>query len=254
MYMKNSIIFLSLAVIVLSLLSSCKKDETLLYQQEAGVYFNGRQTVYSFVENITNKQLGADTVNIPLLITGFALDKERSVLVEVIKDSLSTASNEMFEVIKATIPANSYMGHISLKINYSPLLDDSIYVARFALRSNIDFPFVDLNEATYSVSMTSKFTQPANWSRLRSSFGEYSNSWYEFILKTTELKSLPYWSYRGSADPSNPDPKRWTMTFVEMRAYAALVKFELSKYNNAHPGKPLTHSDGPKKDEPVVMP
>ncbi len=252
--MKKSIILLNFTLIILSMASSCKKDEPLLYKQEAGVYFSNKETVYSFVENIANKQLGSDTVNVPLMVTGFSSDKLRKINVDIVKDSLSTASDDMFKVIAAEVPAKSYLGYVTIKINYSSVLDDSIYVARIKLRSSEDFPVIDLNEATYSVSITSKFTRPENWTRLKSSFGEYSNSWYEFILKVTGLKSLPYWSTNGSADPKNPDPKRWTMKYVEMRAYAAFVKFELSKYNNSHPGKPLAHSDGPEMGKPVVMP
>lgn len=252
--MKNYIKILIFILFTFITLSSCQKNESLMYEQEAGVYFSGIETIYSFVENINNKELGSDTVNIPLMITGFATESVRKVDVEIVKDSLSTASDEMFQIVSAEIPGSSFMGHIAMKINYSPLLDDSIYVARIRIRSNEDFPVTDLNFTTYSVSMTSKFIQPENWGRLRSSFGEYSNSWYEFILKTTELKSLPYWSTNGSADPSNPDPERWTMTYNEVRAYAALVKFELSKYNNAHPGFPLTHKDGPENGKPVIMP
>lgn len=59
---------------------------------------------------------------------------------------------------------------------------------------------------------------------------------------------------RGSADPNNPDPERWTMTGTEVKAYAALVKEKLTEYNNEHPGNPLKHEDGEYKGQPVTMP
>ena len=83
-------------------------------------------------------------------------------------------------------------------------------------------------------------------------FEEYSDSWYRFILDATGLPSLPYWSPRGSADPNNPDPERWTMTGTEVKAYAALVKEKLTEYNNEHPGNPLKHEDGEYKGQPAL--
>ncbi|OKZ39650.1 MAG: hypothetical protein BHV82_14405 [Odoribacter sp. 43_10] len=111
-----------------------------------------------------------------------------------------------------------------------------------------------MNGRVFSLYITNKIGRPANWSQLNNYFGEYSDSWYRFILDATGLPSLPYWSPRGSADPNNPDPERWTMTGTEVKAYAALVKEKLTEYNNEHPGNPLKHEDGEYKGQPVTMP
>lgn len=236
-------------------LAACQKDEIMLYEEAPGIYFNSSNTTYNFIENVANIEWGADTVNIPVLITGTAVDYDRPVNMEVaLGDTLITAESHMYKILGGSIPANEYSGQVQVQVNYSEALDDSIYVVRFRINTNEYFPVVDLNQLTYSLSITNKFTQPANWSRLRSSFGNYSNSWYTFILQATGLSSLPYWSTNGSADANNPDPERWTMTYVEMRAYAALVKVALTDYNNSHPGEPLRHEDGDYKGQAVTMP
>lgn len=254
--MKN-VIFSWRGLLLLAILSlvSCKQDDIMLYQQADGVYFNGYSTTYNFIENAKNLEWGADTVNVPILITGMAADHDRPILMEEAKgDTLFTAEPDMYEILGGTVPAGEYAGLVRVKINYTHALDDSIYVARFRIAPNNEFPVVDLNGGTFSLSITNKFTQPANWSRLKSSFGNYSNSWYTFILKVTGLSSIPYWSYNGSATASNPDPERWTMTYVQMKAYAAQVKVALTKYNNEHPGNPLKHEDGEFKGQAVTMP
>jgi len=252
--MKKNIILSGLLAVLLVLVS-CSKEEIMLYEEATGVYFNNSSTTYNFIEHAGNIDIGNDTINIPILLTGTAVGYDRPVKMEVaVDDTLLTAEKGMYEILGGGIPANEYAGQIKVQVNYSKALDDSIYVARFRIVPNEHFAVTDLNRITYSLNITNKFTQPANWGRLSSAFGNYSNSWYAFILKVTGLSSIPYWSYRGSEDPSNPDPERWTMTYNERQAYAAKVKVELTKYNNTHPGNPLLHEDGKYKGKQVVMP
>lgn len=232
---------------------SCSKESIQLYEQAAGIYFNGSSTTYSFVENIKNIEIGCDTINIPLLITGKAVDIEREVKVKLAVEDTITANENMYEILSGSIPAGEYQGYLKIKINYTPLLDDSIYVTKFKLVETVDFPVIDLNKTTYKLYITNKLTQPANWGRLQSLFGNYSNSWYRFILETTGLSSIPYWSNKGSEDSSNPDPERWPMTYNEVKAYSLQVKEALQKYNNQHPGDPLRHEDGEYKGQVITM-
>ena len=233
---------------------SCSKEKVTLYTEAPGIYFNGFSTTYNFTEHPENVEIGCDTVNIPFLITGSAMDKERVIKVRLSPEDTITAEESMYELLSGSVPAGSYQGQLQVKINYSPLLDDSVYVTRLRVVATEDFPVTDLNGRGFSLYITNKIGRPANWSQLNNYFGEYSDSWYRFILDATGLPSLPYWSPRGSADPNNPDPERWTMTGTEVKAYAALVKEKLTEYNNEHPGNPLKHEDGEYKEQPVTMP
>ncbi len=237
------------------LLSACGKEGIMLYKEAPGIYFNSNATTYSFVENVRNLELGCDTVNIPVLVTGSAVDFERVVDMAVAtEDTLLTAESSMYDILGGSIAPGEYSGVIKVQINYIPALDDSVYVACFKLNATKDFPVTDLNQTHFLLSITNKLTQPANWSRLQPTFGNYSNSWYKFILETTGLSSIPYWNSLGSADPANPDPERWTMTYNELKAWAAMVKVALTDYNNQHPGNPLRHEDGEYVGQVVSMP
>ena len=160
----------------------------------------------------------------------------------------------MFTIGEGLVKSNEYRGYIPLQINYVPELDDSIYIARLRLVPNSDFQGVDLDQNTFTLRLTNKLTEPTNWTRLERYFGPYSNSWYRFILETTGLSSLPYWTTNGALDSSNPDPERWTMTLYEVKAYAAQVQIALQDYNRKHPQDHLKHEDGPEKGKEVVMP
>ena len=144
-------------------------------------------------------EIGCDTVNIPFLITGSAMDKERVIKVRLSPEDTITAEESMYELLSGSVPAGSYQGQLQVKINYSPLLDDSVYVTRLRVVATEDFPVTDLNGRVFSLYITNKIGRPANWSQLNNYFGEYSDSWYRFILDATGLPSLPYWSPRGSA-------------------------------------------------------
>lgn len=249
--MKDIMIF---AVLLVSL-ASCDKEGVTMYVEDPTVYFSEASRVYTFVENMDRIEIGFDTLEIPVLISGSAVDYNRKVVMEIIPDdTLHTASSEMYSIGEGTIEANSYNGYIPLRVNYSSALDDSIYYIRLKLVPNEDFHGVDLDRNTFTVSLTNKLTEPSNWSRLERYFGPYSNSWYRFILETTGLSSLPYWTTNGSLDSSNPDPERWTMTLYEVKAYASQVKIALDDYNRKNPQNHLKHEDGPEKGKEVVMP
>lgn len=233
---------------------ACAKDEVDLYEEAPGIYFNGSSTTYNFAENPDVAEIGYDTVNIPLLITGTAVDYDRNVEVKIAVEDTVTASDDMYEILSGVVLAGSYSGQVKVKINYVPLMDDSVYVTKFKLEPTKDFPVIDLNQVTFHLYMTNRLSRPANWGRLSTFFGNYSDSWYRFILEATNRSSLPYWSYYGSEDASNPDPERWTMTYNEISAWANLVREALTEYNNQHPGNPLKHEDGEYAGQNVVMP
>ncbi len=248
-------ILIACILIASILLGACNKEGVIMYEENPTVYFGEKFRSYTFVENIEKIEIGYDTVKIPLQISGSAVDYDREVLAEVAQgDTLHTATSDMFNIIKGYIPANEYKGYIPIRVNYSTALDDSVYVIRIRLAPNKDFPGVDLAGITFPLSLTNKITQPSNWSRLKPYFGPYSDSWYRYILKVTGLTSIPYWSTNGKADRYNPDPDKWTMSVYEVKAYAAMVKDELDKYNQKHLNNPLIHEDGPEKGKPVVMP
>lgn len=257
--MKIRIIIIFLFVSLIVSMQSCKQEKIEIYKQEAGVYFDPElpRSVYTFTENLDKIDVGYDYINIPVLISGSAADADREFDVVFMKDdTLHTAKDGMLEIAKGLVRANSYGGHIQVKVNYSKLLDDSIYVARIRIVQSEDFPAVDLSARTLSVSFGNIFAEPENWNKLKRYFGNvYSNSWYKWVLKTSGYSSLPYKYSRGS-DHSGITPeeaKRWPMRLEEIQSISAKVKIALVKYNNDNPGNPMRHEDGDKKGELVTM-
>ena len=135
----KKIVIISLAVLSF-LFASCEKEGVTMYVQDPTVYFSEDSIVYTFVENMDRIDIGFDTLNIPVLISGMAVDYDRKVNIEVIaNDVRHTATAEMFTIGEGLVKSNEYRGYIPLQINYVPELDDSIYIARLRLVPNSDF-------------------------------------------------------------------------------------------------------------------
>lgn len=237
---------------ILFLFTACENEDISEFNSGDGLYFTNQVSTYNFMENYANQLIGQDTLKIAVSLTGNASPKDREFLVETVKDSLYTAEEGMFTLLPGTIKANEFQGTVPVIIHYSSKLDDSVYVARIKIKGNTYFPDQNLFDQAYSIRFSNKLTAPENWSVLKSRFGDYSDSWYTFILRTTELPYIPYWTSPTSTQ--NPDPERYWMRYNDLAPYVSQVKVALTDYNNAHPDKPMLHEDGEMKGKPVVMP
>lgn len=247
--MKN-IIFVGCLFLTSFLFYSCEKEGVTMYEESPAIYFSETSRSYTFIENIEQIKIGFDTVKVPLQISGSAMDYLRKVkMIVASDDTLHTATDDMFSFGEGIVEAKQFKGYIPVRVNYSSALDDSVYSIRLRLVPNDDFPGVDLLQRTFTLSVTNKLTSPSNWWKLMDYFGAYSNSWYQFILETTGLSSLPYWCQEGSIGYGNPDPEKWTMTLYEVKAYAAQVRVALEDYNRKHPNDKLTHHGNAGKNE-----
>ena len=84
---------------------SCSKEKVTLYTEAPGIYFNGFSTTYNFTEHPENVEIGCDTVNIPFLITGSAMDKERVIKVRLSPEDTITAEERMYELLSVSVHA-----------------------------------------------------------------------------------------------------------------------------------------------------
>lgn len=241
---------------VIALIFGCQKSDIPLYSGVSPtLYFTNSSTVYTFTENLNNVELGADTIDIPVSLSGISEEYDRVFTTSFnLEDTLSTFEEGMLDVIECVVPANEFYGRMRIKINYSSALDDTIYVARINITANENFPEINLLYSTYSFSFGNMFTEPENWSYLDNYFGYYSNSWYQYILQITGLTSLPYKYYKGASQSgiSTEEAERWPMTYFEVISYASQVRDSLNRYNELH-AEPMTHLDGEYMGEAVKM-
>ena len=223
-------------------MASCKKDEIPVYGNISGVYFDGNNISFSFMEKPNSVM---DTVRLSASITGMATETNRTFKAEVVKDS-TTAPEELYEILDGTVAANNYKGLLPIVLKKSDILKDSIVKLTIRLLPTEDFPEIRLGEELFSIYFTAKVIKPANWDDyLFYSFGEYSTIWWTKIMEWTNRGSLPYW-------PENADHETWWMTYNDIQIYKRLVAEKLKEYNASSEG-PLIHDDGPLAGSPVEM-
>ena len=98
--MKQMIIRLMMAALAVGALMSCEQEETMMYQQAAGVKFMYQATdEYSFVDNY------GETVHlyyITVATTGDSVDYERKVSIALVEDDtnyVNTARPEQYKLL-----------------------------------------------------------------------------------------------------------------------------------------------------------
>lgn len=223
---------------------SCEKQTFPLYKQRAGIYFATSSTTYSFSQNPAEKTV---TIDIPISISGDSTIHDRPVRVKIIRDSVTTVEEQMYEIQPAIVKAGKFSCSLPVVFHYDERMDTTQFAILFTIEATEDFPLTNLNKRNSRVIVTNKIIKPENWDQaLAFVFGDYSTRWWKFITEKTNRTSFPYW-------PRNADKEKWWMTQAEVSIYQSFMRLELAKYNAEHKD-PLTHDDGAKPNQTVVMP
>ena len=245
--MKQMIIRLMIAALVISLWVSCDQEKTIMYQQEAGVRFLYQsEDEYSFVDNY------GETVHlyyISVATTGDSVDYERKVSIAVVENdtnNVNTARSEQYKLLEGLVPAGSFLGEVPVEIHCTPDMSDSTFVVHIKLVPNEDFPLAGFDDRYFKLSVTNPLVKPENWGNLAFYFGQqFSISWYRFILNVLNVSYIPYPS-------AQEGDEKWS--YNQLLANAGKVKAALLQYNREHPNDPLRHEDGDYAGDEVKMP
>lgn len=215
-----------------------------MYKQEAGAYFGTDTLFYSFVNDPGEKIV---TVTLPVYISGNAEAYDRKVTVKVVKDSITDAEEQMYELQETIIKAGEFSGSTPIVLHYDERMDKEDFMIHFAIEKSSDFQVIDLNQRNSTVKFSNKVIKPSNWDyALATYFGSYSTRWWKFITEKTGMLSFPYW-------PNAQDKVTWWLTAEMMKGYQSFIRVELAKYNAEHKEQ-MTHDDGPKANQLVTVP
>ena len=136
--MKQMIIRLMMAALAVCAFMSCEQEETMMYQQAAGVKFMYQATdEYSFVDNY------GETVHlyyITVATTGDSVDYERKVSIALVEDDtnyVNTARPEQYKLLEGVVPAGSFAGEVPVEIHCTPDMSDSSFVVNIKLVTRI---------------------------------------------------------------------------------------------------------------------
>lgn len=268
----------TLALAALVCASSCSKDEIPYYnslndavgfnKESSNGYDISTKTLYrsySFVEHPLDESTLYD---IPLTLIGNISDKDRKVSYAVNKEK-TTAPNTSYEIQEAIIPANSYTGHIRVKI-YNPS-DDSTFELNLILQKSSDLALGPVEYQNASLSWNNVIPAPTSRYNIitynmliqgTSSFSSTSLSYYSpNALKTivaafgwnnwNDKSAYPQYAYPISyfAYAYLPD---YRILYAEgtYSSFAAKLEDYIDDYNATH-DEPLLHDAGALSGKPI---
>lgn len=235
---------LNTIIIVLALATtSCAKDDISFFDAPTAVafqYLGGKTVKYTF---LTNPDLPFYNYSVPVKISGTTADYDREVKVSVLADS-TTATSSDYEILGGSVKANEYMGYVVVKFMNRDILKTETLRLWLTIETSKDLIKGNIENESFELLWENRIAEPANWKYY--GFGTYSTTVYKFMIETL---GISYIEYGYPDDPNVPN-----ISYLLLGAYQAKMRTALKEYNKANPKAPLTHKDGAKKDELVVIP
>jgi len=173
---------------------SCKKDKELLYNSQDNIYFNcpTKDTLsYSFAFNLNQS---ADTLMVPVIITGKATNYARTFKVSVLADSTTAVQTLDYEPLKSsyTMPADSGQIHIPIIIkNIDTALNNKSVVLTIRVTGDKDFgsSFYEAMR-TKEILFSNRLEEPAWWPSWQGELGTYSRIKHQLFLISSGTTDL----------------------------------------------------------------
>ena len=160
-----------LLIIICMGLYSCSKSDIMYYEGGNALHFMKLRQGLSFM---TNMEAEKDTMQIKVLLVGNPVDRDREFAVEVVSDSITTATSDQYRVIKAVVPANDTIGTLVLEVCNPKFLgiNESTLVLKLAVKDNENFKVGGwLNYSAIILTWTTDLVQPETWRAMNASSG-----------------------------------------------------------------------------------
>lgn len=231
---KNLIIVLVMAIGI----ASCTKKDITAFKSADAVNFIDTTVVayeYSFLGNPSPEYV----YELPVRIIGNAVDRDRTFNAEVVKDSATTAPDNLYEILGGYVKAGQYRGFLRIRLRNAAALATSKVSLRVKLTASPDFEVGHADKNRFIVRWTEQVVVPS-WSIYRFYFtSAASTRAYKLIVQTTGLKTLT-------------TAEHTAMTPAGAQAMATIFGDYVKQWNLDHPNDILTHDDGTLVGQPIT--
>lgn len=151
---------ISLILITILALSSCKENVFQAEEFKSGLYFINDSTDYSF--GITPLEVESHIFELPVQIMGAPISQDRAFKVKVIAENTTAIENVHYEIPAIlTIKADSVKGSLLLNILRNDLLNDSFKLTLSIVETE-DFVPVSASMSKTIITFNNRVEQP-NW-------------------------------------------------------------------------------------------
>ena len=193
--MKLSIKNISLLIALPAIISSCAKNEKLMYNEAASVYVynNVDSSVFTFATVPVN--VLEDTINVEFRIIGTPSSTDRTIKLEP-RAGATAKEGYHYKVGPAVVKANAVSTVVPIYVYRREGLKDSVVSVILDIKENEDFKLGYLGKLRYKVSISDILSKPTIWDSAWSPyFGSYSQVKFRFLLEATgrtEWNSFPF--------------------------------------------------------------
>lgn len=249
---KNNSLLKSMSWTALGLvlaITSCKREEVKFYDGKDRVQFSrlGPSSTSAYQDSIdfsfaAKGALLADTLFIPVDVTGRAAAVDREFKVEFIAKESSAIPGQDFDFGKTVIKAGSFKGVFPLIIKNTKDLETVRKTLAFRIVSN------DVFEAGIGTQLKSKvaffnfMVKPVDWElRMARFFGTYSKKKHRFILYHLGFPEINY-----AATTALEDPSKYIFSGAKFAFFQLKLRSLLDDLNSG--------TRKPAADDPFVYP
>lgn len=233
----RTIIYLSLPISAVLLVSSCKKDSIQTFAPEdSAVVFRAPTNSFSF-KGMTEEYRDLDIV---VNLIGYCADYDREFKVES-EDSTAVLGRD-FTIVSSVMKAGAVRGFLTLRVNHLPEGVDRQDV-RFRIVPNEHFRAGPPNATVANVGWSEAYERPA---------ADIYRGWYNYFChgysRELHRQLVTFFgeeieTYVMSQAPAKENPelefKLITWWYSASREFRAWIKAR----DDANPGNPLRHSD-----------
>lgn len=252
---------LFIALILLTSLASCKKEEVDAFKGEDFVQFSRQSTNpniayiesqdYSFA---SKGSLESETIFIPIDVTGRSKTFDREVKVEVIAGETTAKQGVDFELGPGIIKAGEFKGFVAVTLKKTPILDTERKLLTFKIVESADFKPGIAKQLRSQVAFFNFMVKPITWeSRMINYFGKYSKVKHRFILY---FLGYPEINIVSSGIPE--DEKKYIFSGTKFILFQIRLRSILTDLNNGvlkpGPTDPFTYPLMDEDGQPVVIP
>lgn len=182
----------------LASMTGCSVDEIDTFSGGSQVYFErvaGSGTAdsltYSFA--VQPLDLMTDMVEIPIVVTGNAVDYDRKVNIEIDRAATTATEGVEYNITPTMIPAGEFGTKLRVEIHRTPAIaeEERCVVMRLLPSDGLN---IDVNPGwvDYKLKINDILTRPARWVyECQPYFGVYSAVKYRFIIDTLGMWDFP---------------------------------------------------------------
>jgi len=235
--MKKIKLIPKLALMVIMFVTACTQEDIMPFKAESAVNFVSKSVEYSFLINPEDEYIQ----EIEVRIIGDTADYERTFNVEVINDSLTTATADQYEIIGGVVAAGEFTGKLSIKLLKSEQLNTDKVSLHVRLVDSEDFKKGNIEANDFTMAWSDQVVVPTLWTYYRAFFtSARSTAAYRAIVQSTGLTRFTAQDYVAIG--------------LTPGAEALGTKFGdyVKQWNLDHPDNHLKHDDGPMAGRDIV--